>query len=300
MADNYNGYRVVGTTPDYLENKKIAQGKMFDASGVYEVVLGASVAKVCDVTVGDDIFTSHSAYAEHTDPLKVVGILEETHSVYDRVVFTQLKTIWEVHEHEEHGEAEEEHHEHGEMTDSVCAAVVTTQNPAYAMALVNEYDGKIISDDDGDSVTLQAIEPMETVRSILEDADSTKYIVYVLCAIILVMNVMVISIITLLNMYNSAKEISLMRLIGISMKKINLLYILQNGLIGIVSVALAFAVSKICLLFMDSYASSMGVVLDTSKVYPLEWAILALVFAIAVLPTVICTFVMAGRDSINE
>lgn len=298
MADNYNGYRVVGTASAYLESKEILEGRMFDDSGVYEVVLGASVAKVCDVRVGDEIFTSHSASEEHTEPLKVVGILKESHSVFDRTVFTQLKTIWEVHEHSEHGEEEE--HEHGEMNGGICAAIVTTQNPAYAMALVNEYDGKIITDDDGDQVTLQAIEPMETVRSILEEADSTKYIVYVLCAIILVMNVMVISIITLLNMYNSAKEISLMRLIGISMKKINLLYILQNGLIGIVSVALAFAVSKICLLFMDSYASSMGVVLDTARIYPAEWVILALVFAIAVLPTVVCTFVMARRDSINE
>ena len=302
MADNYNGYRVVGTTSEYLESKKVALGSMFDDSGVYEVVLGAGVAKVCDVTVGDDIFTSHSAGEEHTQPLKVVGVLEETHSVYDRVVFTQLKTIWEIHEHE-HEEGEEEHeeeHEHGEMGNMVCAAVVTTQNPAYAMTLVNDYNGKIISDEDGDSFTLQAIEPMDTVRSILEEADSTKYIVYVLCAIILIMNVMVISIITLLNMYNSAKEISLMRLIGISMKKMNLLYILQNGIIGIISVILAFAVSKACLVFMDGYASSMGVVLDTAKVYPAEWAILALVFAIAVLPTVVCTFVMARRDGIEE
>ena len=303
MADNYNGYRVVGTVSDYLEKKEIADGRMFDDGSLYEVVLGASVAKVCDVSVGDEIFTSHSASEEHHEPLKVVGILKETHSVFDRVVFTQLKTIWAVHEHEEeegeeHHEEEEEEHEH--MENSVCAAIVTTKNPSFAMTLVNDYDGKILTDGDGDSCTLQAIEPMETVRSILEETNSTKYIVYVLCAIILIMNVMVISIITLLNMVHSAKEIALMRLIGISMKKINLLYILQNGLIGLVSVVLAFGVSKLCLVFMDSYASSMGVVLDITKVYPLEWAILALVFAIAVLPTIVCTFVLARRDGINE
>ncbi|MBR0112257.1 MAG: ABC transporter permease [Clostridia bacterium] len=299
MADNYNGYRLVGTESAFLESKEIAEGKMFDDAAEYEVVLGASVAKVCDVGVGDDIFTSHSASEQHTQPLKVVGILKESHSAYDRVVFTQLKTIWAVHEHEEEHEEEEEH-EHEHMENSVCAAIVSTENPSFAMTLVSDYGGKIITDEDGDSVTLQAIEPMETVRGILEETDSTKYIVYVLCAIILIMNVMVISIITLLNMYNSAKEISLMRLIGISMKKINLLYILQNGIIGLISVLLAFAVSKICLRFMDTYASSMGVVLNTAKVYPMEWVILALVFAIAVLPTIICTFVMARRDSISE
>ncbi len=301
MADSYNGYRVVGTAAAYLEKKEIAAGRMFDDGGVYEVVLGASVAKTCDVTVGDVIFTSHSASEEHHEPLKVVGVLKETHSVFDRVVFTELKTIWAVHEHEEEEEEHhEEEHENEHMENSLCAAIVTTGNPALAMTLVNEYNGKIITDADGDPCTLQAIEPMETVRSILEETNSTKYIVYVLCAIILIMNVMVISIITLLNMVHSAKEIALMRLIGVSMKKINLLYILQNGLIGAVSVALAFAVSKACLLFMDGYASSMGVVLDVAKVYPAEFGILALVFAIAVLPTVVCTFFMARRDGISE
>ena len=101
------------------------------------------------------------------------------------------------------------------------------------MQLANEYNGKIITDCEGKSYTLQAIEPMAVVRDVLEDADNTKYIVFVLCAVILVMNIMIISIITLLNTYHSAKEIALMRLIGISMKRINLLYIIQNNIISV-------------------------------------------------------------------
>lgn len=303
MADSYNGYSCVGTTTAFLREKPLREGEMFEDDASLSVVLGYSVAKTCRVSVGDEIFTSHSAGEEHKTPLTVVGILDETHSVFDNVVFTQLKTIWDLHEEEEHEHeegGEHEEHDHAEMNGMVCAVLVKTQNPSFAMTLVNDYDGKIETDRDGDTFTMQAIEPMDTVRGVLEEANNTKYIVFILCAIILIMNIIIISIITLLNMYHSAKEISLMRLIGISMKKINLLYIIQNSIIGIVSTVFAFLVSRLCLTFMSDYVASMGVVLNMSKVYLPEVIILVSVFAISVLPTVICTSVMARKDGMNE
>lgn len=301
MADNYNGYSVVGTTPDYLENKAIAKGEMFAASDTMQAVIGSNIAKYCNLKVGDVIYTSHSASStdKHTQGITVAGILEESHSSYDNVVFTQLRTLWEMHNDEEHHEhSEDEEHHHAEKT--VCAVIIIAKNPSVAMQLVNEYDSKIITTDDGDDFILQAIEPMSVMRDVLNDADDTKYIVFVLCGIILIMNIMIISIITLLNMYHSAKEISLMRLIGISMKKINLLYIIQNSIMGFVSVLLAFIVSRLCMVFMNDYVESMGVVLDMSKVYPMEFAILSAVFVISVLPTIIWTFCMSGKDNITE
>ena len=293
MADSYNGYGVVGTTPDYLNGKTVAEGRLPDADGSLQAVVGASVAKYNDLKVGDVIYTSHAAgdSEHHTQGLTVVGILEESHSSFDRIVFTQLKTLWDIHDH---GEGQHGDHEH----KTVCAVLVNTKNPAYAMQLVQEYDGRILTDEEGDSCTLQAIEPMAVVRDVLNDADDTKYIVFVLCAVILIMNIMIISIITLLNMYHSAKEISLMRLIGISMKRINLLYIIQNSLMGLCSVLLAFGVSRLCMLLMNDYVSTMGVVLNMGKLYPAELIILAAVFLISVLPTVIWTLIMSKKDSI--
>lgn len=301
MADSFNGYDVVGTTPDFLKNKTVDKGEMFDAAQTLQVVVGSNVAKYCDLSIGEVIYTSHSASGQdtHTQGLTVVGILEESHSSFDNVVFTQIKTLWDMHDHgEEHDvhEESEEHHHHG----TVCSVLVNTKNPGFAMQLVAEYDGKILTAEDGDSYTLQAIEPMSVVRDVLRDADDTKYIVFVLCGVILIMNIMIISIITLLNMYHSAKEIALMRLIGISMKKINLLYIIQNSMMGLASVFLAFGVSRGCMTLMNDYVESMGVVLNLSKVYPMEGIILLAVFIISVLPTVIWTYCMSRKDSIAE
>ncbi len=302
MADSYNGYSVVGTSTDFLSGKNVSQGEMFSAAGSFEAVLGANVARVSGVRVGDQIYTSHSVGETHKTPYTVTGILQETHTVYDNVVFTQLQTIWAAHEEEEeeHEEGHEEEHEHEEMNGMVCAVLVRTLNPTYAMTLVNDYDGRIFMSRDGGSHTLQAIEPMDTVRGILQDADTTRYIVFILCAIILVMNVMMIIIITLLNLYHSAGEIRLMRLIGISMRKINLLYLIQNLVVGFAAVLLAFLLSRVCLLLMRDYVAQMGVVLNASKVYPLEAVLLAAVFIINLLPTMICTWRMAGQEGINN
>ncbi len=291
MADSYNGSRVVGTTSDYLLSRELMEGKMLDDSSKMEAVVGYKVAKYNGLKVGDVIHTSHSASGldTHKEGITVCGILEESHSSFDNVVFTQIKTVWEMHDH---GEGEHSHEK------TVCAVLVSAENPGIAVRLVDKYDGMVITHDE-ESHTLQAIEPMDAVRNVLNDADDTKYIVFVLCAIILIMNIMIISIITLLNMYHSAKEISLMRLIGISMKKINLLYIIQNGIIGLVSTILAFGASRLCLLLMNDYVSSMGVVLNMGKVYPLEIVILLGVFIISVLPTAIWTAVMSRRDSIE-
>lgn len=290
MADNYNGYGVVGTSPEFLMDKELKDGTLFESNKSLEAVVGYNVAKYNGLKIGDVLHTSHSSTGmdSHEQEIRVVGILKESHSSFDNIVFTQIQTLWQVHQHE----GEEAH-------KTVCAILVNTKNPGYALQLLNEYDGKIVTHED-ETFTLQAIEPMDAVRDVLNDADDTKYIVFVLCAVILIMNIMIISIITLLNMYHSSKEISLMRLIGISMKKINLLYIIQNGIIGLVSILLAFGVSRLCLLMMNDYVSSMGVVLNLGLVYPLEIVILLSVFLISILPTAIWTLVMSKKDSISD
>lgn len=361
MADSYNGYGVVGTTTAYLSTKTLLEGNLFDDNTDFEVVVGYNVADACGLSIGSEIHTSHSLGDEHHQAFTVVGILNRTHTVYDNTVFTELSSIWKVHEHEEgeeghdHDHADGDHdedHDHadGDHDDDhgagdgndreqaadgnrqghghsnaggstasvsqsssqaeedhdgcahenmVCSFLVKTINPSYAMTLVNEYDGKIWADDDGCSFSLTAIEPMSTVRAVLEETNTTKYIVYALCGIILAMNILVVSIITLLNLHHSAKEIELMRLIGISLKKINILYLIENSMAGLLSGLLAFGLSRVCLMAASGIVSDMGVVLNISKVYPIELVILLAVFLISVIPTIICTSAMAGRSDLQ-
>lgn len=292
MGDSYNAAKIVGTTADFLDGKDIKDGTMFTEK--FQCVIGAAVAEKYSLTVGSQLITSHGltgeGHAHESNPLAVVGILKETKTAYDNVIFTPIETVWATHNHSEenHDEHEEKNHEHH---GDVCAILVKSKSFNAYSQLSAEY---------GENSKLLVINPSEVLREVLENVDMSTTIVYILCIIILIMNIFIISVITLLNMYDSKKEIALMRLIGIGMNKINLVYIIQNGIIGLISTILAFAASRLCLVLMGGYVSSMGIVLDTAKIYPVELMIMAVVFVISVLPTVICTVNMSKKDGISQ
>lgn len=292
MGDSYNAAKIVGTTADFLDGKDIKDGTMFTEK--FQCVIGAAVAEKYSLTVGSQLITSHGltgeGHAHESNPLAVVGILKETKTAYDNVIFTPIETVWATHNHSEenHDEHEETNHEHH---GDVCAILVKSKSFNAYSQLSAEY---------GENSKLLVINPSEVLREVLENVDMSTTIVYILCIIILIMNIFIISVITLLNMYDSKKEIALMRLIGIGMNKINLVYIIQNGIIGLISTILAFAASRLCLVLMGGYVSSMGIVLDTAKIYPVELVIMAVVFVISVLPTVICTVYMSKKDGISQ
>ena len=218
----------------------------------------------------------------------MTGILKKTGTTYDNVVFTSYKTVWAVHDGEDHAHEEGESEETEAAGGEVCAILVRSKSFNDYYRLTAYY---------GDNAALLCINPSTVLREVLDQVDLSTKIVYMLCAVILVMNILVISVITLLNMYDSKKEIALMRLIGVSMKRIAQLYLIQNSLIGLVSTALAMLLSHLCLSLMSGFVSSMGIVLGTWRVYPLEWAIMAAVFVISVLPTMACIAGMSRRDS---
>lgn len=290
MGDSYNSAKIVGTTADFLDGKELAKGEMFIEK--FQCVVGSAVAEKYSLDIGSELITSHGlsegGHSHESSPLTVVGILKETKTSYDNVIFTPVETVWATHDHSD----EDEHDEHDETEHGeVCAILVKSKSFNAYSQLSSEY---------GENSKLLVINPSEVLREVLDNVDMSTQIVYILCIIILIMNIFIISVITLLNMYDSKKEISLMRLIGIGMNKINLVYIIQNGIIGLISTLLAFACSRLCLMLMGEYVASMGIVLDTAKIYPMELIIMAVVFVISVLPTVICTVNMSKKDGISE
>ena len=316
MGDSYNGAKIVGTTADFLDGKGLDEGAMYTEK--FQCVIGSAVAEKYGLTLGSTLVTSHGltegGHAHEGNPLTVVGILSQTKTAYDNVIFTPCETVWATHDHgDEEGELTE--HTDGEEALHNSAHTVEDTDSNGQSADTHEYHGEVcailvksksfnaysqLSAEYAENSKLLVINPSEVLREVLENVDMSTQIVYILCIIILIMNIFIISVITLLNMYDSKKEIALMRLIGIGMNKINLVYIIQNGIIGLISTILAFICSRLCLMLMGGYVASMGIVLDTAKIYPVEIVIMAVVFVISVLPTVVCTLNMSKKDGINE
>jgi putative ABC transport system permease protein len=116
-GDNYVGFKIVGTTPDYIEKyqAKMAEGKVFEHN--FEVVVGADVAEKLNLKLGDTFKGTHGSAAEgevhdHGE-YSVVGIASKTGKVIDNLILSNIPTVWQMH-HEEGHEEIAENPAHGE------------------------------------------------------------------------------------------------------------------------------------------------------------------------------------------
>lgn len=103
MGDNYMSYRIVGTNAKYPAHfeAQIKEGKLF--STTLEATLGAKVARVTGLKVGDTFSGAHgfdNMDDVHGDKkYKVVGIFENNNSVVDQLILTDISSVWSIHEH---------------------------------------------------------------------------------------------------------------------------------------------------------------------------------------------------------
>ncbi|OOG36531.1 ABC transporter permease [Polaromonas sp. A23] len=102
LGDSFRGFRIVGTTPDYLMHYKaeFAQGGVWTAP--MQAVLGAQVAAQSGLKVGDRFAGSHGlgggGDSHGQTPYVVSGVLAGGGSVLDRLVLTATESVWQVHE----------------------------------------------------------------------------------------------------------------------------------------------------------------------------------------------------------
>jgi putative ABC transport system permease protein len=118
-GDNYKGYRIVGTTDEYTTLYSAELEKGHRVENVMEVVLGNSVAQKLNLRIGDTLLSAHglveNSIEEHDAVLTVVGILKPTQKVIDRLILTNLESVWNVHNHERKGN--HEIHDDGKSID---------------------------------------------------------------------------------------------------------------------------------------------------------------------------------------
>jgi putative ABC transport system permease protein len=132
LGDSLAGFRIVGTEHAYAAHygAELTAGRLWQEP--FEATLGALVAADTGLGVGGRFVGSHGlapggpAHGEH--PYTVVGVLEPTASVLDRLVLTPVESVWlahgmEPHEHQEGDDdplaehAEHEEHEAGHAAE---------------------------------------------------------------------------------------------------------------------------------------------------------------------------------------
>ena len=163
LGDSFRGFRIVGTTPDYLAHYRmtLAQGQAW--ARPMESVLGAEAARATGMKAGDTFVGSHGVGGgghEHArNPYRVTGVLAPCGCVVDRLVLTSTESVWEVHE--EHGANDKDHDAHGADDDAkreVTIALITYKSPLAAVTFPRYVNA---------STNLQAAAPAVEVSRLL-------------------------------------------------------------------------------------------------------------------------------------
>jgi putative ABC transport system permease protein len=136
LGDSFRGFRIVGTTPDYLAHYRMAfaQGQAWAAP--MQAVLGAGAAQSTGMKAGDRFSGSHGlaggpAHAETA--YTVTGVMAPCGCVMDRLIVTSTESVWQIHEH--HGAQEAESSPPHDDDREVTIALVRYKSPLAAVSL---------------------------------------------------------------------------------------------------------------------------------------------------------------------
>lgn len=293
LGDNFQGFRIVGTSPDYPKHygAELASGVYWDEE--MQAVLGSEVARKIGLKVGDTFSGSHGltegGEAHSEFPYTITGILKPTGTVIDRVVLTDVESVWHIHEHhahheegDAHGEHEEHHHHHHEEENAnreITALLIAYKSPAAAVTLprlVNQ------------NSALQAASPaFETARLIkIMGIGSEAITVF---AGILIAIATVGFFVTLYTAVNERRyDIALMRSLGATRKKI-FSFVLAEGLtLGILGVLLGFILGHILASVTAGWIeTSHHLALNSVGFHPQEGYLLLLAIGVSILASIL-------------
>lgn len=237
LGDSYKGYRIVGTTSDYLDlyNGVVKEGKLFDAD--MEAVVGAKVAEILQIEIGQKLESSHGLSegggAHEETPFEVVGVLEPSGNVIDQLIFVSVPSVWKVHESHE----EDDHgHQHSDTSfllpkmnfnvteaqlehESITSMLVQYRSPMAAVQLP-----RIVNK----TSNLQAASPAYETARLFSIIGVGVEVVNILGLVIVIISASSIFIALLNSLKERKYELAIMRSLGASRIKIFLLILLEG------------------------------------------------------------------------
>ena len=278
-GDSYNGFRIVGTTHQYIElyESTLEKGRLWIKS--LEVVLGSTVAKAHQLKVGDTFYGTHGliegGHVHDNYSYEVVGILNPSYSVLDQLILTNTQSVWKVHNHEvdnakssdnhhdcehdhEHHDCEHNHdHSQHEMAEenpyeesnipdeaNITAMLVKFKSPVGFIQLPRKVN---------ETTNLQAAVPaleISRLKSLLGFGVQTINTIALIIIIVSGLSIFI-------SLYNSLKkrryELALMRVHGATKWQLVMLVLQEGMILSIIGTILGLLISRMTLFIMSLF-----------------------------------------------
>ena len=259
FGDSYNGFRIVGSTHEYtnLYEVKLRKGRLWKKS--MEVVLGSMVSKVNNLKIGDKFFGTHgfgeSGHIHDNHSYEVVGILQQSSSIMDNLILTDIQSVWEVHDdhdhhdHDHHNHKHHNHKHHKKRTkvsnnesipdeSMVTALLVKFKSPVGLIQLPRKVN---------ETTSLQAAIPIFEINRLTNLLGFGIQTINFIALIIMLVSGLSIFI----SLYNSLKkrryEIALMRVHGATKFQVIKLVLIEGVTLSFIGTLFGFIVSRLSL-----------------------------------------------------
>ncbi len=308
-GDSVKGYRILGTTPNYIHkySGKVAKGRIYSKS--MEATIGADVAESTSLKVGDVFHGVHgdarSGHVHEDHPYTVVGILQATNTVLDRLVVCNIESVWQVHSHHagpDHSHSEASHaleldldhdhnHDHCHTHAHDHSKDVVTADSMEITAILLKYKSKmsalkmprIINEQTNMQAALPALEINRLFYMIGVGATTIKLIAG---GIMLMAGFSVFFV--LFNRLRERKyELALLRSVGYSPKQLFLLLTLEGLAFAVLGYVLGWLLSRVGIHLISARAESDFNLKFDWELVPGEQWIFILTILIGVLSSII-------------
>lgn len=302
-GDSYLSFPMVGTNHDYAQHfgAELSQGKWYQKN--YEVVIGSTVADKLKLKMGDSFYSTHGQQeggeAHEANSWRVAGILKPTGKIIDKLILSNIESVWAIHGEGEHIHDETCEHSHDkEAPKAITAVLMKYRNPMAAMQLP-----RLIREQ---SKNIQLAQPAIEINRLFSllgiGIDAIKLLAY------FIMGLSAVSI--FISIYNTLKErvyeLAMMRTMGASRFKVFSLILLEGLLYSIVGYLLGLVLGILGYWLMALMAegeyqmSFQGLLLDSRQQLFLFVVSLFIGFVAALIPAIKTYYIQISTTLSNE
>ena len=302
-GDSYRGHRILGTTAEFVKkyDGEISEGRMF--AKPMEATLGEKVASKFNLSIGDSFLGTHGdvkgGHVHEDDPYTVVGILQRTNSVVDRLILTDVESVWQVHSHDhgshmstidtlhaleldldynhdhDHDHAHDHCHSHGKHVMTADSMEITACLLKYKSKMSVLKMPRVINEQTNMQAVLPALEINRLFHMIGIGATTIKLI----AGGIMLMAGLSVFFVLLSRLRDRKYELALLRSVGYRPTELFMLLVFEGLFLAILGYALGWLLSRAGIYFINVRAESdFNLSFKGQWVQGEEWVLILTIF----------------------
>ena len=272
-GDSYNGFRIVGTTQEFIDlyNADLSEGILWDKS--MQVVIGSAVADITNLSIGDMFCGTHGfgddGHVHDHHHYEVVGILKQSNTTIDKLIITDTKSVWDVHnshdhhtcedhDHHDHHHADENHNEDIYNSDKfmITAMLVRFKSPVAFIQMPRKVN---------ETTNLQAAMPVLEINRLTNLLGFGVQTINVIALVI----ILVSGISIFISLYNSLRkrryELALIRVHGATKLQLIKLVLYEGLTLSLIGTIFGLIMSRL-ILFLTSVFNNQSQIFSNIKI----------------------------------